>query len=187
MPLPEKYKVLSVGCGPAFELHLILKSPQDCAKYHFTLFDQDAAALSEAADVAAEIDKKIGVSPAIEYVQGSVRLMLFSRQLKQKWGQFHFIYSMGLFDYLNSRVAAAVLDRLYRLLKPGGELVVGNFHVTNPSRYYMQYWGDRYLMHRTEEEFKSLFQNNSGSKVSVLYDNTGSQMFLSIKKPKTNA
>jgi len=187
MASPEKYKVLSVGCGPAFELHQVLKSPQDCAKYHFTLFDQDAAALSEAADVAAEIDKKIGVSPAIEYVQGSVRLILFSRQLKQKWGQFHFIYSMGLFDYLNARVAAAVLDRLYRLLKPGGELVVGNFHVTNPSKYYMQYWGDWYLLHRTEEEFKSLFQKNSGSKVSVLYDNTGSQMFLHIKKPRTSA
>jgi extracellular factor (EF) 3-hydroxypalmitic acid methyl ester biosynthesis protein len=109
--------------------------------------------------------------------------MLFSRQLKQKWGQFHFIYSMGLFDYLNSRVAAAVLDRLYRILKPGGELVVGNFHVSNASRYYMQYWGEWVLLYRTEEEFRSLFRNHSRAQVSVLYDKTGSQMFLHIKKP----
>jgi extracellular factor (EF) 3-hydroxypalmitic acid methyl ester biosynthesis protein len=184
LPLPsqDKLKVLSVGCGPAFELKQILKSPQDCANYKFTLFDQDAAALSEAAEVASEIEKKLGAAPAVEYVQGSVRLMLFSRKIKQTWGQFHFIYSMGLFDYLNSRVATAVLDRLYRLLKPGGELVVGNFHVSNSSKYYMQYWGDWVLLHRTKEEFKGLFQNNSCGNVSVLFDDTRSQMFLHVKK-----
>ena len=181
---PNKFKVLSVACGPAFELKQILKSPQDCAYYKFTLFDQDSAALSEAAEVASGIEKKLGLAPALEYVQGSVRLMLFSRKIRQKWGQFHFIYSMGLFDYLNSRVATAVLDRLYRLLKPGGELVVGNFHVSNSSKYYMQYWGNWVILHRTEVEFKGLFQNNSCGKVSVLFDDTGSQMFLHVKKPK---
>lgn len=184
LPSPDKFKVLSVGCGPAFELKQILKSPQDCANYEFTLFDQDSVALSEAAELTSEIEKKIGTAPAVEYVQGSVRLMLFSRKLKQKWGQFHFIYSMGLFDYLNSRVATAVLDRLYRLLKPGGELVVGNFHVSNSSKYYMQYWGDWVLLHRTKKEFKGLYQNNSCGNVSVLFDDTGSQMFLHVKKPK---
>ena len=186
LPSPDKLKVLSVGCGPAFELKQILKSPQDCANYKFTLFDQDSAALSEAAELVGEIEKKIGAAPAVEYVKGSVRLMLFSRTIKQKWGQFHFIYCMGLFDYLNSRVATAVLDRLYRLLKPGGELVVGNFHVSNSSKYYMQYWGDWVLLHRTKEEFKGLFQNNSCGNVSVLFDDTGSQMFLHVKKPKMN-
>jgi extracellular factor (EF) 3-hydroxypalmitic acid methyl ester biosynthesis protein len=186
LPSPHRVKILSVGCGPAFELKQILKSPQDCANYKFTLFDQDSAALSEAAELASEIGKKIGAAPAVDYVQGSVRLMLFSRKIKQKWGQFHFIYCMGLFDYLNSRVATAVLDRLYRLLKPGGELVVGNFHVSNSSKYYMQYWGDWVLLHRTKEEFKGLFQNNSCGNVSVLFDDTGSQMFLHVKKPKMN-
>jgi len=179
----ERCRVLSVGCGPAYELQQILRSPIDCEKYHFTLFDQDSAALSEAAELAHEIERNLGVAPTIEYLQGSVRLMLFSRHLKQKWGQFHFIYSMGLLDYLNSRVATAVLERLYGLLKPGGEVVVGNFHVSNPSKYYMQYWGDWVLFHRTEEEFKSLFRNGSGRRISVLYDKTGSQMFLHIKKP----
>ena len=186
MPSPDKFKVLSVGCGPAFELEQILKFPQDCADYKFTLFDQDSVALSEAADVASDIEKKLGAAPEVEYAQGSVRLMLFSRKLKQKWGQFHFIYSMGLFDYLNSRVATAVMDRLYRLLKPGGDLVVGNFHVSNPSKYYMQYWGDWVLLHRTKEEFKGLFQSDSCSTVSVFYDDTGSQMFLHVKKPRTS-
>jgi hypothetical protein len=41
-------------------------------------------------------------------------------------------------------------------------------------------------LHRTKEEFEGLFQNKSGAKVSVLFDDTGSQMFLHVKKPKAS-
>ncbi len=177
--------VLSVGSGAAFELNDIFRSPQDCCKYNFVLFDQDPVAIREAADLANEIENKIGAMPNINYIKGSVRTMLFSRKIMQPWGQFDFIYSMGLFDYLNSRVAQAVLNRLYQLIKPGGELVVGNFHVSNPSRYYMEYWGDWVLMHRTEQNFRNLFAEASAANVRIIYDDTGSQMFMDIKKSKT--
>ena len=179
----DKFKVLSVGCGPAFELQNIIKSSQDCAVFQFALFDQDTAALSEASEVVRDIKKRLRTAPKVDFIQGSVRTMIFSRQLKQKWGQFHFIYSMGLFDYLSFRVAKAVLDRLYQLLQPGGELLIGNFHVSNPSKYYMAYWVDWVLLHRTEEEFRSLLDSISPAEISLLYDDTGSQMFLHVKKP----
>lgn len=178
----EKTKVLSVGCGPAFELQNMLKSPQDCQKYHFTLFDQDNEALSEASKLVKKLASKLNSVPEVDYVQGSVRTVLFSRKFEKKWGQFSFIYSLGLFDYLSARVAKAVLERLFRLLKPGGDLVVGNFHVSNPSKYYMAYWGGWHLILRTEEDFENLFQNTPSEKCSVVYDDTGIQMFLCIKK-----
>jgi len=179
-----KIKVLSVGCGSAFELKNILATPQDCEKYHFTLFDQDAKALSEAAEVVNNIGNTLSVTPEVDYAQGSVRTMLFSRKLRQKWGQFHFIYSLGLFDYLAPRVAKAVLNRLYQLLAPGGEMIIGNFHVSNASRYYMMYWGDWFLNLRTDEELKSLFDHSSKDKISVLHEITGNQIFLHIQKQK---
>ena len=178
----DKIEVLSVGSGAAFELRDIFQTIEDCHKYNFTLFDQDPAALKEAANLATEIESQIGATPGIDYIEGSVRTMLFSRRLMEPRGKFDFIYSMGLFDYLNSRVAKAVLNRLYKLLKPGGQLVVGNFNVSNPSRYYMEYWGDWVLMHRTEEEFVKLFTETSTATVGVKYDETGSQMFLIITK-----
>ena len=180
----EKFKVLSVGCGPAYELHNIFKSPQDCDRFQFALFDQDSVALSEASEVVKDISTKMGQPPTVDFIEGSVRTMLFSRKLNQKWGRFHFIYSMGVFDYLNFRVAKAVLDRLYRLLKPGGDLVVGNFHVSNPSKIYMEYWVDWPLMYRTEEEFRRMYENISPAEASILYDNTGSQMFLHLTRPE---
>jgi extracellular factor (EF) 3-hydroxypalmitic acid methyl ester biosynthesis protein len=178
----DNIKVLSVGCGSAFELNEIIESPQDSDKYHFTLFDQDPKALSEAAEVVNHIANTLSITPKVNFIQGSVRTMLFSRKLRQQWGQFHFIYSLGLLDYLTSRVAKAVLTRLYQLMAPGGKMVIGNFHVSNASKYYMMYWGDWFLHHRKEEEFRQLIDSSPEDKVSVLYDSTGSQMFLHIQK-----
>jgi extracellular factor (EF) 3-hydroxypalmitic acid methyl ester biosynthesis protein len=177
-----KVKVLSVGSGAAFELQDIIKSPQDCGKYHFALFDQDPVALSEAAEIVNSIENSLGPAPEVDYVQGSVRTMLFSRKLRQEWGQFDFIYALGIFDYLTTRVAKAVLDRLCELIEPRGELVIGNYHVSNPSKYFMGYWGDWFLIHRTEEEFTGLIEDNPEYKTSLHYDETGSQMFLHIQK-----
>ena len=178
----DKIDVLSVGSGAAFELKNIFYSPKNCSQYKFVLFDQDPDALAEASDLVNEIESMIDAKPEIISIKGLVRTMLFSRKLSEQWGKFDFIYSLGLFDYLNLRVAEAIINRLYQLLKPGGELVIGNFNVTNPSRYYMEYWGDWVLLHRTEEEFRNLFKQTSEANVRVLYDDTGSQMFLDIKK-----
>jgi SAM-dependent methyltransferase len=178
----KKIKVLSVGAGPAFELRNVLKSPQECDKYHFALLDQDATALSEAADLIREIESKFNRKVKVDYLKYSVRKMLFARELKEKLGQFHFIYSMGLFDYLAAPVAKAVLKRLYQLLKPGGKMVIGNFHVSNPSKYYMEYWCDWVLYHRTEEEFLDMLKEESSADASVFFEDTGSQMFLHVEK-----
>jgi extracellular factor (EF) 3-hydroxypalmitic acid methyl ester biosynthesis protein len=91
---------------------------------------------------------------------------------------------MGLFDYLSSPVAKAIINKLYKLLMPGGELIVGNFHVSNPSKHFMEYWGDWYLIHRTEQEFKNLLSDTSAIKISIKFEDSGSQMFLNVKKLK---
>ena len=185
--LPEdRLKILSVGCGPAFELRNIYRYSKNPNEFHFFLFDQDPAALRDAADTVSWVEQKLGIRPTVDYIRGSVRTMLFSRRFKEKKGQFHFIYIMGLLDYLSSRVGKAVLGRLYRLLKPGGELVAGNFHVSNQSRHNMEYWGDWLLIHRTEADFRNMFENDGTGRVSVFYEDTGNQMFLHIQKPRGN-
>ena len=173
-----------MGSGPAFELRHVLRFQEDCDNYHFALLDQDPIALSEAADLIQELENKFDRKVEVDYLKYSVRKMLFARQLEQKLGQFHFIYSMGLFDYLAAPVAKAVLKRLYQLLKPAGKMVIGNFHVSNPSKFYMEYCCDWVLYHRTEEEFLNMLNEDPSAKVSVFFENTGSQMFLRIEKRK---
>lgn len=178
----EKIKILSVACGPAFELADILISASDFQKNIFTLLDQDPIALKEAGQFVSDIEKKCGQKIQAKYANMSVRLMFSRKSIEQHLGKFHFIYSMGLFDYLATPVAKAVIEKLYQLLIPGGELVIGNFHVSNPSKYFMEYWGDWYLMHRTEEEFKDLLKEPNSAAVSIIFEKTRSQMFLHAKR-----
>ena len=117
-----------------------------------------------------------------DFVNESVRTMLAPSNSNQEMGQFDFIYSMGLFDYLLPPVASRVLAKLYEQLKPGGKMVIGNFHVSNPSKYYMEYWLDWVLYYRTEDEFVNLLRNVAPSEIDVTYDESGVQMFLQVTK-----
>lgn len=177
-----KRKILSVACGPAFELKDLLLSPEDCDTFHFTLLDQDKYALFEAAILVDQTEKLLDRKIGVNYLNESVRTMLSARHLGEKWGQFDFVYSMGLFDYLTPPVAAAVLKKLYELLIPGGEMVIGNFHVSNPSRYYMEYWLDWVLYYRNELEFKELLGDIPSADINVSFEDTRVQMFLHVRK-----
>ncbi len=92
---------------------------------------------------------------------------------------------MGLFDYLTPPVASAVLRKLYALLLPGGEMAIGNFHESNPNRYYMDYWLDWPIIYRTEESFIALAEGLKGAQTWVEFDDTGVQMMLRIRKQES--
>jgi extracellular factor (EF) 3-hydroxypalmitic acid methyl ester biosynthesis protein len=180
----EKLRVLSVACGPAIEMQDILQTEADCEKYHFTLLDQDRLALLEAAAFINEIEKSLDAKVTVDYLNKSVRTMLTTRQLKAEWGQFDLIYSMGLFDYLTPPVARAVIAKLYQLLKPEGQMLLGNFHTSSPSRCYMEYWLDWVLYYRSEDEFANLLVNEPSAENKVFFEDTGVQMFLNVRKRK---
>ena len=65
-------------------------------------------------------------------------------------------------------------------------MVIGNFHVSNSNRTYMEYWLDWVLYYRTEQEFMDLIREAEPEETKVLFDDTGVQMFLHVKKPGTD-
>lgn len=179
---PDRLKVLSVACGPVYELQDIVTGPEDARRLHFSLLDQDEQALLEASQVVRDIGAKTGVELSVDLIRESVRTMLVTRELRERWGTFDFIYSMGLFDYLTAPVATAVLRRLYGLLMPGGEMVIGNFHSENPTRYYMAYWLDWSIIYRNEQELLALASRLPGADLSIRFDETCIQMLLCIRR-----
>jgi extracellular factor (EF) 3-hydroxypalmitic acid methyl ester biosynthesis protein len=186
LPEGEKLKVLSVACGPAFEVREILRTAGDCARMHFSLFDQDQQALLEAAGLVNEIERTLHAEVSVDFIKESVRTMLVTRALQDRWGQFNFIYSMGLFDYLTAPVATAVIKKLYQLLKPGGEMVIGNFVAGNPSRFFMEYWHDWKIIYRSEEDFRQITAELEDAEISVHFDETKIQMLLRVRKLAAN-
>lgn len=178
----QRIRILSVACGGATEMWDIFRTPDDCESLEISLLDQDRLALAEAARNAELIGKKHGRELKVHFLNHSVRTMLMDADLKNEIGSYDFIYSMGLFDYLTPRVGRALMTRLYALLKDGGELLAGNFHTSNPSRHYMEYWVDWVLYYRTEEEFRGLIEGNPTRETRVYFEDTGSQMFLQVRK-----
>ena len=142
--------------------------------------DWDLTVLGADGDVATQVNQiQDLIAAKVDYLI----IGPLDGKLKEKIGQFPIIYSMGLFDYFTEPIAKAVLNNLYQLLSPGGRMIIGNFHASNPSRYYMEYWCDWFLIHRTEKEMSSLMSDSHGAEVSVFFEDTGSQMFLDIRKP----
>lgn len=183
LPAERPLRFLSVACGPAWELRDLYRSPDDVTRFQGTLLDQDAEALSEARHGVAALEQSLGRPIPVRVVRESVRTMLRASDLTHALGTFHVVYSMGLFDYLNARVARAVLTRLYELLEPGGRLLVGNFHPQNHTRHYMAYFMDWMLIYRTEDELLALTELCPGAACALRFEETRSQMFLTVEKP----
>ena len=146
--------VVSVGSGPALDLHQAISLiPKDRrARLRITLMDVDPEAL----DVA-----RANLEPLLAHgALVSSRVNLF--RLSQGNSSRHFpdradiLVSSGMFDYLEPDPAAAMLRLFWERLSPGGLLLVGNFSPHNPSRAYMEWIGNWYLLYRTPEELDQL-------------------------------
>lgn len=177
-------RVLSLACGPACELHeLLCGGPEQGEGLELLLLDQDPAALELARRAVRAAEVQLGRAVPARYEQGSARTMLRARDLKDRLGECGFVYSMGLFDYLTTPVARAVLARAYELLAPGGTLLVGNFHVGCPTRVHMDYWGDWPLVYRTEEAMLALAEGLPEAGRAVVWDGARCQLFLRVTRP----
>jgi extracellular factor (EF) 3-hydroxypalmitic acid methyl ester biosynthesis protein len=176
------FRLMSVACGPAWELQDLLYTADDVARLHCTLLDQDTEALSLAGEGIRRIEEARGVHVSVDEVVESVRTMLRIRDLAGRFGRYHFVYSMGLFDYLTTPVARAVLARLWELVLPGGTLLVGNYHTGCTGRTYLDYWCDWSLFYRSEEEFTALAAGLPGARMELHFEETKSQMFLRLER-----
>jgi extracellular factor (EF) 3-hydroxypalmitic acid methyl ester biosynthesis protein len=66
--------------------------------------------------------------------------------------KYDLVWSAGLFDYLDDRYATALVKRMWKWAKDGGQIIVGNFHPRNPTRNCMEWTQDWFLIHRTEND-----------------------------------
>jgi extracellular factor (EF) 3-hydroxypalmitic acid methyl ester biosynthesis protein len=176
------FKIMSVACGPASEMQDLFRESDDFTQFDLTLLDQDVEALGEASNAISNVERMRNAKARVTYLNESVRTMLRTPSLPEIWGRFHYIYSMGLFDYLNVPVAKSVARKLFDLLLPGGELLIGNYHVKNPTRTYMEYWMDWVLLYRTEADMCGILDDIPGADCRLSFEATGSQMFLRVRR-----
>ncbi|WP_031527401.1 class I SAM-dependent methyltransferase [Dyadobacter crusticola] len=161
--------LLNVASGPARDLFELYQSI-DPAMLKTTCVDIDSDAISFAGDLC---------QPFADQVQFCKKNILrFSGNEK-----YDVIWSAGLFDYFEDRVFIMAIKRLLTFLKPGGEMLIGNFSENNPSRGYMEIFGEWFLIHRSPEELirLSIEAGVHPANITVEQEPMGINLFLKIR------
>ena len=164
--------MLSVACGHMRELDLVREKTtrRDVA---VTALDQDEASIDECL-------RSYGADFAIWPVRKSLTHIIKGGFGEQ---QFDLIYSAGLFDYLSDRVAVALVRALYKHLKPGAVLSVGNFVPDTHGRGFMEFLMDWTLVQRSEADMLALANEACpGAQVRTFLDEPRNVAYFEITK-----
>lgn len=89
----------------------------------------------------------------VETYNASFREMIGSQT---RAGEFDFVYSTGLFDYLNQRTARRLVTGMFNMLRPGGVLLVANFLPGVRDIGYMETFMGWNLIYRSRVEMMDL-------------------------------
>lgn len=149
-------RVTSLASGPAAEVFDVFQHLDDPNKLYVTLIDIDLQALAFVSDKARRQKwrKRLRFVPGnlVDVVNGKQDLGIESQDL---------IYSIGLIDYFSDSFVIRLLNYIHSKLRPGGRVILGNFHPNNPTRALMDYVLGWELIYRTEDEMNRLFAQSA--------------------------
>jgi extracellular factor (EF) 3-hydroxypalmitic acid methyl ester biosynthesis protein len=151
-----KASIMSMACGPAQELIDMLDVNAVPQGTKFTLIDFDDQALSH---VSKQVDQRQSDHEFTCVRENLVHLALGRKALKV--APQDVVYSIGLIDYFNDRLVTKLIDFAWSTLKPGGKLILGNFHPSNWCKGFMDHILCWRLIHRTEEDMHELFERSA--------------------------
>lgn len=152
---PKKMKIMDLASGPCRELHELFKGElQNCPDVTFDCYDQDENAWNYAKSLLQEDVQRVNF-----FKENVVRIALKKNIEAQMSQRYDLIYSTGLFDYLDKRIATRLVENLRKLLKPEGILAISDVRekYKNPSVHFMEWVGDWNLVYRPDEEFRQIF------------------------------
>lgn len=179
-PTHQPLKIISVASGPAVEQQLFLQEGKEFfgRPVEFTCLDQDEESLKHAQRQIGSIDRFVKSGFKFNFKNLAIRNVIVAGL---PGDNYDMIYSAGLFDYLTEPVAQMAAQKMMAGLKPGGQLVIGNFSTENPCTPFMELWLDWNLIYRTPEDLQRMFKG-FGSKVWVEKEPLGVNLFVVIEK-----
>ncbi len=112
----------------------------------------------------------------------SIKYVL-SKKLPEQ--SFDLVYSTGLFDYLDDKLAARMTSRMFDLVAPGGSMIIPNFAKGMPEQGYMEAFMDWYLIYRNEAQVFDFMSELDMTKVEsydIYSDPSGNVLYLKVNK-----
>lgn len=177
------FTALTVACGPAIEIQRFIRNHDIVNQCALHLMDFNEETLEFVKRRTAEAMEATGRKPAIKFIQKSIDDLLKNIHLESEGflPSYDMIYCAGLFDYFPDNVCRNLLQLYERWVRPGGLLVATNVHPNNPEIAMMEHLLEWYLVYRDEAHLLSLAPK--GSDAEVFADDTGVNVFLTVRKP----
>jgi len=148
-------RIMNLGSGSAREIKELLANDSEglFSKVTFDCYDFDIRAINYAQQLLNN------VSNVNFFQKNAVRLALKKDITHEVRYDYDLIYSSGLFDYLDERVAVRLIANLRKLLKREGKMVIANFgnKYNNSSAGLMEWATEWYLIYRDEDNFTKIF------------------------------
>lgn len=166
-------RIFAVAAGHLreFEISCIAQMRKFSA---FFAMDQDAESLRE-------IEQSYG-HLGVQCVNSSIRGLLTNRI---DLSDFDLVYALGLYDYLEQRLAQRLTSNLFSRLRSGGKLLLANFIPEIQTVGYMESFMEWNLIYRTESMMENLLteikQEQIGG-ISLFLDDQNNIAFLEVAK-----
>lgn len=178
-PHNQKIKILSLASGPAMEQQLFLRNNQELygRNIEFTCIDQDEESLKHAQKQLLSLERQKNSGFKFSFNNLAVKNIIV-QGLPDK--DYDLIYSAGLFDYFTDPVAQMAAQQMMNGVKPGGQIIIGNFSKTNPCVPFMEYVLDWILIYRSEDDLQRLF--GGIGKTTIEQEQLGVNLFAVINK-----
>lgn len=177
-------RITSIACGPAKEIIEALKTDAASKKGAFICLDFEPKAIAYLKQEVQKLENDLNEKINVTLLQDNITTLLKSRKIDHLLGRQNLIYSTGLIDYFNDKIAAKIIEVLFGQLESLGVLIVGNVSKKDKHRAYTELLGEWYLNLRDETDMLNLAKNLSGSKeCHVEYEEeTKMNLFLVITK-----
>lgn len=150
--IPERTHVTTLACGPAQEVFDVYEKLGDPNCLNSNLLDIDLQALAFVGDKRDTLKLKRHMN----LVNANLVYLALGKQ-KLDLPPQDLVYSIGLIDYFNDKFVIGLMNYIHSLLRPGGKIILGNFHPNNSTKVVMDYILDWKLIHRSEDDMDRLF------------------------------
>lgn len=173
---PGDARIFSIACGSCPDFRSIASQlPTLLGELWLNDGDEDALEFS--------IRELAPVADRCQTIHGNALKVV--RKAAQAGLRFDLVLAGGLFDYLPEKHAVYLIEHAYSLLRPGGVFFFTNIAKGNPYRPLIEYFGDWFLLERSEEEIYE-YCDAAGiprDAVTITRDETGLALLIEVTKP----
>ncbi|MEK6372589.1 MAG: class I SAM-dependent methyltransferase [Acidobacteriota bacterium] len=172
---PGTARVFSVACGSCPDFRQIAAHLPSLLG-ELWLNDSDPEALMFSARALAAIHDRTHLRPG-----NAIKVV---RKTAQLGPIFDLVLAGGLFDYLPEKQAVYLIEHAWSMVKPGGVFFFTNIAKGNPYRPLIEYFGDWFLIERTEEDVLRCCEAAGIPReaVSITREETGLTLLIEVQR-----